>query len=102
MNDNAEGGIASTQAQAVHTNGLSKHHKSTVGYINDRIWTYASMFFFVVLCAVWLTSSSPAITYGALTLAILVVMFWGVQRIKQIRRTQTQRELQAEQWKSTR
>ena len=69
--DNAEAGIASTQARAAQADGLQKHHKSTIVYLNERVLTFVFMLSFVGLIMVWMASSSPYITYGSTLLVVV-------------------------------
>jgi len=100
MSDNAESGIAATQAKAARTDGLQKHHRSTIDYLNDRVFTYVFALCFVGLLVIWMISSSPYITYGSLLMAILLSLLWGVFRIKQIKQTRESRRQQAADWQS--
>jgi type VI protein secretion system component VasK len=99
MNDNAEGGIAAVQARAAQGEGIGRHHRTTVGYLNERIVVFVATIALVALVGVWATSSSPFLLYGSLAIAILLVVLWGVLRIRRINavrahRAQQVREIQ--------
>jgi hypothetical protein len=100
MNDNAEIGIASAQAKAAQADGLQKHHKSTIGYLNERVLTFVFAISFIGLVVIWMTSSSPYLTYGSVVVVILSSILWGVLRIKRIHKTREQQQHLAREWKS--
>ena len=100
MSDHAEISIASTQARAAQADGLQKHHKSTIGYLNDRVLTFVFILLFFGLVLVWMTSSSPLITYGSLAAVIIVIIIGGVFYIKRIHKNRAQQLQQAQEWKS--
>ena len=97
MSDNAESGIAAVQAKAAQTDGLQKYHRSTIGYLNERILTFVFMIVLIGLVFVWVTSSSPYITYGSLVGVILLTLLWGMLRIKRIHRVREKRALQVKE-----
>ena len=99
MSDNAEIGIAKTQAKAAQ-DGLQNHHKSTVSYLNERILTFVCLISFVGLAVIWMTSSSPYLTYGSVAVVIIFSILWGVIRIKRIHKTREQQQRLAKEWKS--
>lgn len=100
MNDHAEGGIAAVQAKTAQSDGLQKHHKSTIGYLNERILTFVFMLCLIGLVLVWMTSSSQLITYGSLGVVIILAILLGALHIKSIEKARTQRKQQAEEWTS--
>jgi len=100
MSENAEGGIAGIHARTAQNEGLQKHHKSTIGYLNERVVVYLFMLSFIGLLLVWMTASSPYITYGTTGAVVLFVILFGILRIKSIHQIREQRELQAKQMQS--
>ena len=97
MNDNAEGGIAGVQAKLAQNKGLQNHHKATIGYLNERVVVYIFMLAFIGLLLVWMTASSPYITFGATGVVVLFAILFGVFRIKRIHQIREQRERQAKE-----
>jgi hypothetical protein len=85
--ENAEEGIA--RIQMAQKDGLQNYQKRSVLYLDDRILT-----------VVWATATSPYITYGSLVASILIVILWGVMRVKSIQRVREQREQQVKQMQS--
>lgn len=103
MSDNAEAGIAQTQAKAAQNQGsagLARHHEGTVSYLNERIITFVLIIAFIGLGALWAATSSPIIHYASLGGAILLVVLWGVLRVRHLKAVQHERERQAQSWQS--
>ncbi|MDH3632607.1 MAG: hypothetical protein OER98_15905 [Gammaproteobacteria bacterium] len=98
MGDNAEEGIA--RIQMAQKDGLQNYQKRSVLYLDDRILTALFALAFMGLIVVWATSTSPYITYGSLLASILIVIFWGVMRVKRIQRVRQEREQQVRQMQS--
>lgn len=98
MSDNAEEGIA--RVQMAQKDGLRNYHKRSVLHLDDRILTAIFALAFLGLIVVWATATSPYITYGSLAASILMVILWGVLRVKRIQQIKEQRELQVEQMQS--
>ena len=98
MSDNAESGIASTQAKAAQSEGIAKHHKSTIGYLNERTVTFILALFFMLMILLWMTSSSPIVIYTSVTIVVALVILWGILKIKAIEVARQNRQQQAEQW----
>ena len=96
--ENAEEGIA--RLQMAQKDGLKNYQKRSVLYLDDRILTAIFALAFLGLVVVWATASSPYITYGSLVASILIVILWGVLRIKRIQKVREQRELQVRQMQS--
>ena len=99
MGENAESGIASVQAKAAQSEGLQKHHKTTISYLNERIVTFVCIISILGLVVVWMTSPSPWVTYGTVLIAIVAAVLWGMLRIKRIHQVREQRQQQARDWK---
>jgi hypothetical protein len=97
MNDNAEGGIAGTQAKLAQNDGLQNHHKETIGYLNERVVVYLFMLAFIGLLMVWMAASSPYVLYGATGMVALFAILFGVLRVKRIHQIREQRARQAEE-----
>ena len=96
--ENAEEGIA--RIQMAQKDGLQNYQKRSVLYLDDRILTAIFALAFMGLIVVWATATSPYITYGSLLASILIVILWGVLRIKRIQQVREQRELQVRQMRS--
>jgi len=92
---NAEEGIA--RVQMAQKDGLQNYHKRSILYLDDRILTAIFVLAFMGLIVVWATATSPYIIYGSLVSSILIVIWWGVVRVKRIQRVEQQRELQVKQ-----
>lgn len=103
MSDNAEAGIASTQAavaQASGTDGLKAHHKWTVAYLDERILVSFLAIAVMGLGVLWATTPSPILRYGSFGTLILLFFLWGFIRVKRIEAIQRQREGLAESWQA--
>ena len=100
MSENAEGGIAAVQSKAAQNEGLQKHHKSTISYLDERIFGYFFMVVIVGLLLVWMSDSSPYITYGSTGAVILVTLLWGALHIKRNHQIREQRNLQVKEMQS--
>ena len=98
MSENAEEGIA--RVQMAQKDGLQNYHHRSVLYLDDRILTAIFALAFLGLLVVWATATSAYLVYGSLVASILIVILWGVVRIKRIQRLRQQRELQAQQMQS--
>ncbi|MDH3636223.1 MAG: hypothetical protein OES20_16110 [Gammaproteobacteria bacterium] len=98
MSDNAEEGIA--RVQMAQKDGLQNYHKRSVLHLDDRILTAIFALAFLGLIVVWATATSPYIIYGSLVASILIVILWGVVRVKKIQQIKEQRELQVKQMQS--
>ena len=96
--ENAEEGIA--RIQMAQKDGLQNYQKRSVLYLDDRILTAIFALAFMGLIVVWATATSPYITYGSLLASILIVILWGVVRVKRIQKLREQRELQVKQMQS--
>ncbi len=101
MSDNAEEGIARTQAavaQAKGSDGLKDHHKWTIAYLDERIQVFILAIAVIGLGVVWATTTSPLLSYGSFGALILLTFLWGFARIKRIETTKRQRAELAESW----
>jgi hypothetical protein len=98
MGDNAEEGIA--RIQMAQKDGLQNYQKRSVLYLNDRILTAIFALAFLGLIVVWATATSPYIIYGSLMASILLVILWGVMRVKRIQRVREERGQQVRQMQS--
>jgi len=96
--ENAEVGIA--RIQMAQKDGLQNYQKRSVLYLDDRILTAIFALAFLGLIVVWATATSPYIIYGSLAAGILMVILWGVVRVKRIQKLKRQRELQVKQMQS--
>ena len=103
MSDNAEDGIARTQAAAAQSQGaagLGRYHGRTVAYLDERILVLLSAIAMIGLLVLWATSDSPWLLYGSLAAVIVLVFLWGYARIARIERERKARARQAEEWQS--
>jgi len=100
MSDNAEAGIAALQAKAAQANGAQKHQKSSIAYLDERIFTYLFAIVFMGLLVVWATASSAIIKFGSVGAGILMLLIWGVMRVKHIQKIRELRNLQARETQS--
>ena len=87
--------IAAAQAQSKQGEGLQKHHKWNVANLDERIFFYIGTLAILGLLVLWLAVPSALVVYGSLGLIILLIIIWGVVRIRRIDRIQKERELQA-------
>ena len=93
MAGNTEEAVARVQAEAANVQGVQKHHRSTLVYISERIFTYMFGIAFLSLVIAWLTA--PAyITYLLSAVVILIALIWGLVRLKRIHEIKLKRELQ--------
>ena len=98
MSDNAEEGIA--RVQMAQKDGLQNYHKRSVLHLDDRILTAIFALAFLGLIVVWATATSPYLLYGSLVAGILIIILWGVVRVKRIQLIREHRELQVKQMQS--
>ena len=97
---NTEEAIARVQTEAVHTQGLQEHHKSTIVYLGERTFIYMFALAFICLVIVWTTTSSSYITYVLFSIVILTPLIWGLVRLKKIHKIKLKRELQVKEMQS--
>ena len=100
MAGNTEEAIARVQTEAAHTQGLQKHHKSTIVYLGERTFIYMFALAFICLVIVWTTTSSSYITYVLFSIVILTPLIWGLVRLKKIHKIKLKRELQVKEMQS--
>ena len=105
MSDNAEEGIARVQAAATGAQGtqegrLGEHHKRSVAYLDERIFTFLFMLALFVLIVVWATTTSTFLLYSSLIGVILLTILWGILRIRRIERTRHEQARLAKEWQS--
>mgnify|MGYP001058014435 FL=1 len=100
MDGNTEEAIARVQTEAVHTQGLQEHHKSTIVYLGERTFIYMFALAFICLVIVWTTTSSSYITYVLFSIVILTPLIWGLVRLKKIHKIKLKRELQVKEMQS--
>jgi len=101
MSDNAEEGIARTQAavaQAKGTDGLKEHHKWTIAYLDERIQVFILAVAVIGLAVLWATTASPLVRYGSFGALTLLIFLWGFARIKRIEAVKRQRAELADSW----
>ena len=87
--------IAAAQAQSKQGEGLEKHHKWNVANLDERIFFYIGTLAILGLLVLWVAVPSALVVYGSLGVIILLIIVWGVMRIRRIDRIQKERELQA-------
>ena len=93
MAGNTEEALARVQAEAANAQGVQKHHKSTLDYISERIFTYIFGIAFISLLIAWLTA--PAyIKYLLSAFFILIHLIWGLLSLKRIQKIKKKRDLQ--------
>ena len=95
---NAEEGIA--RVQMASKDGLKQVHKQGVENLESRTSTYLSAIAFFGLAIVWMTATSPYVIYGSFVAAMLVVVLFGVMRVRRILKIREFREIQAKQARS--
>ena len=100
MDGNTEEAIARVQAEAAHTQGLQKYHKSTIVYLGERTFIYMFALAFISLAIVWATTSSSYITYVLFSIFILITLIWGLVRLKKIHKIKLKRESQVKEMQS--
>ena len=93
MAGNTEEALARVQAEAANAQGVQKHHKSTLDYLSERIFTYIFGIAFISLLIAWLTA--PAyIKYLLSAFFILIPLIWGLLSLKRIQKFKKKRDLQ--------
>ena len=100
MAGNTEEAIARVQTEAAYTQGLQKHHKSTIFSLCERTFIYMFALAFIGLVIVWATTSSSYITNVLLTIVILIPLIWGLVRLKKIHKIKVKREFQVKEIQS--
>ena len=103
MDENAELGIARTQAKAAQSqdaSGLDGYHGKTVAYLDDRILVFLVAIAMVGLLVFWATTTSPWLLYGSLLAVIALTVLWGYARIRRIERLREARARAAQNWES--
>jgi hypothetical protein len=99
----AEESIAKIQAaaaQAKGADGLQAHHNWNIAYLDERILILVLAIAILGLIVLWATAKSALILYGSLAGVILLVILWGVVRVKRIAKIRQEREREAQSWKS--
>lgn len=86
---------AIAKAQMKGGAGIAERQKSGSIFLNERIFIYLGGIAFIGLCMVWATAKSGWILYGSFALLILLVILWGVARVKRIERVKQERAAQA-------
>ena len=100
---NAEEGIARTQAAAAKAGGaggLKKHHDWTVAYLDERIVIFLLAIAVIGLMVLWANATSALVLYGSLAGVILLIVLWGIARIKRLESIRRDRLRQAASWQS--
>ena len=100
MAGNTEETIARVQTEAAYTQGLQKHHKSTIVSLGERTFIYMFALAFIGLMIVWATTSSSYITNVLLVVVILIPLIWGLVRLKKIHKIKVKREFQVKEIQS--
>ena len=86
--------IAAAQAQSKQGDGLQSHHQWNVANLGERIFFFVGTLVVIGLLVLWLAVPSALVVYGSLGVVILLIIAWGVIRIRRIDRVQKERELQ--------
>jgi hypothetical protein len=103
MSDNAEAGIARTQAAVAKSKGaagLKEHHNWNIAYLNERILVSLMAIATLGLIVLWATATSKLVIYGSFAVVIALTFLWGFVRIKRIEADKRQQARQAESWQS--
>jgi hypothetical protein len=103
MSDNAEEGIARSQAaaaQASGAGGLKKHHAWNVAYLDERIVVFLLAIAVIGLAVLWASTTSALVLYGSLAGVILLTMLWGIARIRRVEALRRERARQVASWRS--
>ena len=95
---NAEEGIA--RVQMASKDGLKQVHKQGVDNLESRASTYLFAIAFFGLAIVWMTATSPYISYESFAAAMLVVVLFGGMRVGRILKSREFREIQAKEVRS--
>ena len=99
MARNTEESVARVHSEAANAQGVQKHHKSTLVYKSERIFTYMFGIAFISLVITWLTGPTY-ITYLLSAVVILIALIWGLVRLKRIHEIKLKRELQVKEMQS--
>ena len=105
LSDNAEGGIARAQAAAAKASsargdGLAGHQKRGIASLDERVLFFFFLIGIVALVAVWALTTSPLVQYGSLAGGILMIVLWGVMRLRRIGQIKKERAREADAWRS--
>ena len=100
MDGNAEEAITRVQSEAVYTQGLQNHHKSTIVYLGERTFIYMFALAFIGLLIVWATTSSSYITYVLFSIVILIPLICGLAHLRSIHKIKVKREFQVKEIQS--
>ena len=103
MSDNAEAGIALTQAAAAKSKGaagLKEHHNWNIAYLNECILVSVVAIATLGVIVLWATATSRLVIYGSFGVVIALTFLWGFVRIKRIKAVKRQQAKQAEPWQS--
>lgn len=92
--------IAAAQAQSKRGEGLHQHHKWNVSNLDERILFFLGMLVVIGLLVLWLAVPSALVVYGSLGVIILLIVLWGVVRIRRVDRIQKERENQVKAMQS--
>ena len=100
-----EHGILHTQLKAERgrlgeRDGMQSALKWNIAYHGERIAVYLLAMGFIGLIVLWATVSSPLLLYGSLVLVILLILFWGLARIRRIQLIRQERARQAAEFGS--
>ena len=91
----SHGEEAVAKAQLKGKDGVDKFQKRGIANLDDRIFIYLGGIAFLAMCVVWATAKSAWILYGSFALTILMVILWGIARVKRIERVRQERAEQA-------
>ena len=101
---NAEEGIARTQTAAIKAQGtqgdqLRQHQQRSIAYLDERILTCLLALGFIGFVLVWATATSVIVLYGSIAAGIVLIVIWGVVRVKGIEKTRLERKRLSSEWK---
>ena len=105
MSENAEEGIARAQAAAARASGtegkaLGQLQTRSIKYLDERIVVFLLALGCIGLMILWATAKSKLLIYASFAGLILLVLLWGLARIKRIERERDARARQAQEWNS--
>ena len=105
LSDNAEGGIARAQAAAAKASGargegLAGHQKRGIASLDERVLFFLLVIGIVALVAVWALATSPLVLYGSLAGGVVMIVLWGVIRLRRIEQIKRERVREADAWRS--
>ena len=87
--------IEAARAQSERGEGLDRHHKWNIAALGERTLFFVAILVVMGLLVLWLSMPSPLVIFGSLLVIFVLLILWGVARIRRIERIRKQREMQA-------